>query len=182
MPAVAWHDCSGAAANIYFKTYDGSSWTGVGGSASPGGISTTQAASGSPSLAVDPVTGNLTLAWADWAAGDYEVCARQFDGLSWVDLGPPCVVGGVSSNPGLSEAPSVALDASGRPVVVWRDDTSGAWEIYLKFFDGGQWRELGGSASSGGIGNAGNNATCSVMVTSSGDPIVAWDDASGVNV
>ena len=67
------------------------------------------------------------------------------------------------------------------PVVAWRDDSSGTWQIYVRRWNGGAWVEMGGSASGGGISNTvGPCYWPSVAIGPDGAPLVAWiDDSSG---
>jgi hypothetical protein len=90
--------------------------------------------------------------------------------------------GGISNNAGDSFAPSIATDQIGQPYVAWADSSSGNEEIYLKFWDKSQqkWRELGSSASGGGISNNSGSSIRPSITIHNGSVYVAWeDDSSG---
>ena len=136
-------------------------WTPVGeGAASGDGISGDDTAgAGPPSMAVDPVNGDIYVAWE---SGTSEIFVKRWNGATWVDVGFNSSVGaGVSNTSGQSKFPSIivkqaTLNQPGRPVVAWIDDTSGNWEIYIREFDGNTWVPAGAdtAASGGGISNA----------------------------
>jgi len=101
----------------------------------------------------------------------------------WVQMNNSASDVGISSNSGDSCFASLALDASGNPVVAWQDSSSGNDEIYIKRWTGSAWDEIGaGSASGGGVSN--NNGYSdwpSLALDSSGNPVVAWWDNSSGN-
>src|SRR6187200_2936878 len=108
-------------------------WNEIGaGSASNGGISQGTAPASSPSAVINPVNGNVYVAWE---GGNSEIYVRRWTGSEWVQVGNSATGGGVSNNAGASRFPSIALTpGEGLPVVAWLDDTSGNWEVYLKKF------------------------------------------------
>ncbi len=92
---------------------------------------------------------------------------------------PVASAGEISSNPGASMQPSIALDSNGRPAVAWMDRTPGNLEIYLRYWDGQSWQELGGSASAGGISSSRADSWApAVAFTSDDKPVVAWLEGS----
>jgi hypothetical protein len=101
--------------------------------------------------------------------------------VPWTDLGGSATDGGLSRTPGPSFRPSVAVDRGGRPVVAWRDDTSGNAEIYLRRWDGAAWVEVGGSATAGGIsGDSALSAEPALALDGQDRPVVAWfEESSG---
>ncbi|MBI3856670.1 MAG: hypothetical protein HY293_13365 [Planctomycetes bacterium] len=175
-PTVAWADTTPGATEIYLRRWNGSAWVELAGSASGGGISANAGSSASPSLALD-ASGNPVVAWSDATPGTTEIYLKRWNGSAWVQLGGSATAGGVSSTTGSSDSPSLALDASGNPVVAWRDTTPGNSEIYLKRWNGSAWVELGGSATAGGISaTAGTSVAPSLALDASGNPVVAWAD------
>ncbi len=89
--------------------------------------------------------------------------------------------GGGISNTGGAGGPSLAIAPDNTPYVAWTDSSSGNNEIYLRYWNGSIWTELGGSASGGGISNNnGQSGTPSLAIAPDGTPYVAWqDDNSG---
>jgi len=177
-PYVAWCDYSGGDEEIYVRRWKGSIWEEVGsGSASGGGISDNWGDSFWPSLAVAP-DGRPYVAWYDDSDGDDEVYVRRWNGSSeeWEEVGSGSATGGgISSNSGSSESPSVAVAPDGTPYVAWEDYSSGNDEIYVRRWNGSNWEEVGsGSASGGGISNSGGSESPSLAIAGDGTPYVAW--------
>jgi hypothetical protein len=192
-PIITWHDSSGGDNEIYVKRWNGSSWVQIGtGSASGGGISNNNYDSVYPAIAIGP-DGNPIITWADKSSGpggtsgDYEIYARRWDptSSSWVEIGTGSATeGGISNNTYDSSLPAIAIDGSGKPVIVWRDyRTSSNAEIYVRQWDGSSWVEMGtGGATVGGISNnAGTSSTPAIAIDADGNPIVAWQDSTGGN-
>lgn len=157
-------------------------WEEVGtGSASGGGISDNDGYSSAPSLAMSP--DGLIVTWMNNEDGDTDIYVRRWDGLSWVEMGSGSASGGgISNNDGGSGLPSLAISLDG-PIVAWHDDSSGNSEIYVRYWDGSAWAELGpGSATGGGISNNADSSLRPSLAISPDGPIVAWEDWSGDNV
>ena len=148
-PTVAWQDGASGTLQIYVKQWSGTQWAELAGSATAGGVSGTTGLARDPSVVLD--SGNPLVAWTDNKSGNAEIYLKKWTGVLWVELGGSATTGGVSSTAGTSETSSLALDASGKPVVAWRDDASGKPEVYLKQWNGTQWVELAASASGTGI-------------------------------
>jgi hypothetical protein len=149
-PIVAWEDGTSGLLQIYLRQWDGTQWVELGGSATGGGVSGTTGLAQSASLAVD--SGGLpVVAWTDTRTGNAEVYLKRWDGAQWVEIGGSATGGGISNSPGASDLPSIALDASGNPVVAWRDSTPGRPVVYVKRWNGAQWAELAGSAGGSGV-------------------------------
>ena len=185
-PVVAWSDNGPGNYEIYLRRWDGTQWASLGGSAAGGGVSNLGIGVGSsynPSLALDG-SNNPVLAWemASTGLSIWSLYLKRWDGTQWVELGSSASGSGIA-NTGVGANPSVAVDATGNPVVAWQDGTSGNLEIYLKRWDGTQWVELGGSASGGGVSNsAGFSENPSLVLDAAGNPIVAWNDGTPGNL
>jgi len=181
-PYIAWYDRSGGyTAEIYVRRWNGSSWEEVGaGSASGGGISDNSGNSFGPSVAIAP-DGTPYIAWFDSTGGDDEIYVRRWNGSSWEEVGIGSATGGgISDNSSYSMAPSMAIASDGTPYVAWHD-RSGDREIYVRYWNGSSWEEVGtGSATSGGISdNSGDSMVPSIAIAPEGTPYVAWYDYSG---
>jgi hypothetical protein len=175
-PVIAWQDAGGG--GIFLKLWNGSAWVELGGSATGGGISGALATASTVSLALD-VSGNPTVAWQDGSSGKLQVYLKKWNGSSWVALGGSATTGGVSATTAVAQSPSLALDTSGNPYVTWSDSASGNLEIYLRYWNGSSWLELGGSATSGGVSSTvGASTNPSLGLDSSGNPSLAWTDTS----
>lgn len=183
-PVVAWSDDSSGNREIYLRLWNGPVWVEMGGSASGGGISDNEGASEEPSLAVGPA-GELYIAWHDESNGFREVYVRRWNGSTWQEVGVGSATGGgISQGYATAGHPEIAVTPNGTPVVVWEDNRSGDWEIYVRRWDGSNWVEMGsGSATDGGISNNSSGSGIPALALDlDGNPIVAWHDDGGGNL
>jgi hypothetical protein len=197
-PVVAWYDRSDGGHQIYLKRWNDlqQKWVEMGGSASGGGISSTDGDSGAPSLADTDL--GIVVAWGDdeepYEAG-CQIYVRRWNAKNgeWEEIGLSSASGGIGISDTTDDSyfPSVAVDRDGYPIVAWVQDYCESGyeicpsEIYLKRWDDLQqaWLPMGGSASDGGISNnPGVSTRPSLAVDLTGTPIVAWqDNTSGDN-
>ncbi len=168
LPIVAWCQRD---RHIYLRRWTGAAWVELGGSASGGGLSGGLADSRSPALAFDgtaPIVAYVL---------NGEIVVRRFDGANWIGLAGSDAAGGISATASNSQAPAIAVDSLGRPWVAWQEEHTQVWgDIYLRFFDGSAWRELGGSASGGGLSNTGGQSLAPALALVGDEPVVVWED------
>ncbi len=196
-PAVAWrnsHPDKGI--QIYFRGWDGSNWKEFGpSSASEGGISwlpgyAGEGASEDPSMAIGPDNKPVvTWGFVHYTYNPFQIYGKKWGGASWDEIGQSSAHGtGISKvqNPDENaQNPSVAIGPDGTPVVAFVADR---WDwdayaelvdIYVRYFSGGNWEEMGvGSASGGGISQTGKAASPSIAIGPDNMPVVAWMDKS----
>ena len=181
-PIVVWSESVyGGDGDIYLKKWNGTAWVEIGGSATGGGISNTSGDSYSPCLAIDQ-SGNIYVAW--WDLGESEIYLKKWNGTNWTEIGNSASNGGISNAVNTSSYPSLALSSDGSPFVCWQQKVGGSYEyeIYLRYWDGDTWQELGNSANGGGISDTGGDARISDLVLDNNDcPIVVWRDTSTDN-
>jgi hypothetical protein len=188
-PVVAWAQCDspGNGICILVKRWDGTSWTGYGGSGTNPGISIGDPmlpgpSGSSPSIVIDP-SGNPAVAWHEYGmsmSGFGEIYLRRWDGTAWVEQGSSASGGGISSaaNAG-ARYPSLKIDPTGFPTVAWQNGPAYSTdEIYVRRWNGSEWAELAGSASAGGVSGTGtvSSSFASLALTPGGDPGVAWTE------
>jgi len=79
-----------------------------------------------------------------------------------------------------SDNPSLYLDSSSNPYVVWQDSTTGNGDIYFLKWNGSEWVDADGSGkeSINISNNAGVSGFPSICLDGSGNPHVAWHDSS----
>jgi len=131
------------------------------------------------SLAIDG-DGRPVVAWRDDSGGDFEIYLRRWNGDDWVELDGSASGGGISANGGDSRSPSLATLPGGAPIVSWRDDDSGDFEIYVRRWTGSAWVEMdAGSATGGGISANGGESWWPSLAVGPDGPVVAWEDDSG---
>ena len=177
MPIVAWVDDSGGNPEIYVRRWNGSIWVEIGHSAADGGVSNNPGYSVQPVLVVDP-GGTPIVAWLNDTGSLRQVYARRWNGSDWVEMAYSGSGGGISNIISGNSDPSLAIDIGGTLAVAW-DSGNG---IYLRWWNGLAWVELGGSASGSGISNTGSADRPSVAFDGSGMPIVAWVNFSDLGL
>lgn len=178
-PWVVWEELGGGGRAIFLRHWNGSAWVGLGGSDSGAGLSNSPGSAQTPSLVLDSAD-RPVVAWSH----NLGIYVHRWDGTAWVPYG--------NSDTGLGLAggesafsPKIRLDAADRPVVLWQQNpsTTGGGppppsQIYVKRWNGTSWEELGGSATGGGISNAGAFAeTPDLAVDAAGNPVAAWSHA-----
>ncbi|MFT3789352.1 MAG: hypothetical protein QM770_24760 [Tepidisphaeraceae bacterium] len=149
-------------------------WAEIAGQTAGGALGRT---SSSPVAIVDSLDRRY-IAWSDARNGNFDIYVARHDGTSWTALGGSAGNGSagngsVSNNGSASTDPSIAIDASGNPVVAWSDGGN----VYVARYDGSAWVSMGGSNAGGGIGGAGN-ATSPKLVSTASGIMVGWLDAS----
>lgn len=102
----------------------------------------------------------------------------------WEEMGTGSASGGgVSSNSGWSIDPALAFGSDSKPLVVWSDNTSGNYEIYVRRWNGTTWAEIGANSASGpGISsNVDSSIDPDIAVGLPGSYFVAWSNLVGGN-
>ncbi|HVP58620.1 MAG TPA: FlgD immunoglobulin-like domain containing protein [bacterium] len=123
---LVWCDDRDGDYDIYYKYFNGSSW-------SPEvPVTSNSTDSESPSIAVD-ATGGIHLVWSDVEGGKYVIYYKSYDGNAWSQT-TKLSGGGMSA-----ETPVVAIDKGGKVHVVWREYQFGDWALYYRCFDGTTW-------------------------------------------
>ena len=151
------------------------------GSDSGGGLSS------SPAQAVESsvVAGALGqyVAWSDSRSGQYEIYVAEHTASGWQQLAGSAQDGGISDTAGAARRPSIALNASGEPIVAYTVFNGSTSDIDVAQYDptanggAGGWVALGGSLGAGGISGTGKADHADIVETAAG-PVVAWLDSS----
>ncbi len=191
-PVIAWADNTSGNYEIYVRRFNPAlfppAWEELAGSGTGGGISLSPTqVSQNPSIQIG-FGDNPFVIWQETLpTGNFEIYGRRFDGVNWVDFGPGSAVnGGISITPGRSITPELCIVPGFFDVffAVWADfsDPQGDWEIYGKWFDNGQWRELGTfSTRLGGISNTAGHSVSPCCGVGGGRAFVSWQEFSGGN-
>lgn len=162
-PVVAFNEDAG----IYVKRWDGSAWQQLGAGLHEG----IDRAGGAPSLAIDPVSGAIYVAWEELLAnGQHVVFLKQWAGNSW------SLVGGAAANhnPTTSANEPAVRVRAGRPLLAWSE----GGRIIVKEWTGSAWAALGPTLSPDGLSAVGTFIHTTEFVLggapSADRPIVAW--------
>jgi len=128
-PHVVWQDNTPGNEEIYYrKSPDGgTTW------AANKRLTWTSGGSGLPAVGAGP-SGRIHVTWRDYTAGSYEIYYKKSTngGANWTANQR------LTWNSGASDAPAIGVSSAGNPHVVWRDNTSGNYEVYYrKSTDGG---------------------------------------------
>jgi hypothetical protein len=125
---VVWHDKRDGNKEIYYKKFDGNSWS--------ADLRLTDADDHSayPAIAVDG-NNHLHIVWEDLRDGDFEIYYKKFDGASWgADQR-------LTNAVGESRYPSIAVHGHNGLYVAWSDKrgSQGSRRIYFRQHDGSSW-------------------------------------------
>jgi hypothetical protein len=174
---LGWRDDTSGDYEIYIKRWNGSSWQDVGNSSSSGGgISDNSGLSGNLSLVVGH-DGNPYVFWQDDTPGNFEIYMKYWNGSSWEALGGSAPGGGISNSSGRSAGSSPLILPDGRPAIAYHDNSTGDYEIYIRYWDGSSWQPLGNSGDKGGLSNnPGDSSKPSLIISGGNKPTIAWYD------
>ncbi len=176
-PLVAWENYATSARKIFLKQWTGAVWQEMGGDSGGLGLFAGAVKVRAPALVIDS-TDRTVIAWSEEnLSGIWQVRLQRWTGSAWEQLGASAGADGLSNTPGDSISPSIALDGSDNPIVVWTDHSSGVNEIYLRHWDGTSWQEVQGSASAGGISNSNASSYSAVAAWHDGMICVLWTEA-----
>ena len=159
-PYVAYEDWGNSNKATVMK-FDGTNWINVGNA----GFSVGEA--DCTSLALSPTDSHPYVAYLDQGTFPYgSISVMKFDGINWVDVGPPSFTGSDCLYP------SLAISPYGQPYVAYSDEPELEYGMIVKF-DGTNWALVGGGKFSGGYTEYNslvfNPANC--------EPYVAYYDA-----
>jgi len=126
-------------------------------------------ATGSYNLKVKAVSGSID------KEASLSLTVNSLLGSTWTQLGSEL---NISSSQD-AESPSLALDASGNPVVAWRENVPGQFgNIYVKRWDGANWVSLGGALD---VNLAQEAISHSLALDSANHPVVAFFENDGTS-
>lgn len=101
---------------------------------------------------------------------------KKWNGTDWVELPPSGARGGISS---IEDPPSLVVDEQNFIYVVWPQRGYPFYtqqEIYLKYWNGSEWKEIGGSASNGGLSNTQKCASTPIIAKKNNRIGVVWEN------
>ncbi|WP_372898299.1 NosD domain-containing protein, partial [Stieleria sp.] len=169
--AVAWTQQLADQSQIYAKEFNGSTWLALGGSASAGGVSQSDARAEDPSVAY--LSGNLFVAWSE-SDGPAElpgtqIRVAQFSGGSWTDQTTATFTGSDHA----AREPQLASGGGGL-FLAWVDQPNQGAIGVMKWNGTGFAESLWGDASPGIHPGSTGSSELNLFVDASGQPFVAW--------
>ncbi len=142
------------------------------GSANGGGVSQTSEVQTGPVFSVGG-SGQVGVAWIN-GSPESRLYFRQWDGTNWKELAGSASGGGLAQDVSMA---CVALNGEGAPFACWVHSYGSTSDVYLRFWNGTYWEDLGGSSDLEGVSKGGASSTNPAMVVdSSGRPLIAWEE------
>ena len=174
-PHIAWCDGPEDNREIYYAFWDGSGWQDKGGTLN---VSQSPDYSAWPKIDIDSA-GNPHLVWEDASEWGYqEVFYLKWDGSSWVDAEGSASRAAVNVSRGYhySSVPSVRVDASGAPHIVWSQGAIETCDIHCVKWNGSSWTDESGSGTAYKklISDIDNSEWACFALDDDGYPHVVW--------
>ncbi len=169
-PTVAWLE-GGGKANIYVKHWDGSVWTQLG----SGSLNINPDKQSSPPVLALDSSGNPTVTWNESDGTLWHIYVKRWSGATWAQVGPTFLTANVTG-----DTPTLALDASGKPTVAWRefDAPTKSSNLYVTHWDGVVWAKIGDALDVNVLQNVLEPA---LAMGANGKPIVAWREQTNAS-
>ncbi|MCK4445401.1 MAG: hypothetical protein KAW09_12710, partial [Thermoplasmata archaeon] len=159
---VVWQELGNWEWDIYYRHFNGTTWQ------PELEISTDTAIEEEQRLPSVAVEGDrVHVVWADEGGGDYDIYYRYFAEGSWQPEQEVNIDGGIERQ----FEPSIQV-AGGDVHVVWRDEGGGDYDIYYRYNDGTDWKEVVDISSDLGVERQVNP---SIAVDGSAVHVV-WED------
>jgi hypothetical protein len=176
-PMVAWEGDKSFRLNnqIYLSEWSGSSWVFF------PKILNRDINNHATSPSLDLQSNDLPIvAWIENSAGlngSPHVFVRRWIGTDWIDMGGALNVYQDSFISGLSLAvDTTGITPTNYPTVAWKEWDGISWNIYVKRWTGNRWVRLGGVLD---IQRNRDVGAPSLALSKSGQPVVAWSEATG---
>jgi hypothetical protein len=171
-PYIAWSSSNGSDTDIFFKYWNGATWTGLS-STGPDDVSTGVLPSAQPVIDVYS-NGVPHIAWTEGPSPSTEISYVRWTGSSWsglLGIGPD----NVSVNATESSSPSLSLANDGTPNIAWTDTVGLVTETFFARWTGSAWAGMLGATPDNVSLNSGVSTSPSLdMATNT--PVIAWRD------
>lgn len=182
-PCIAWFDNTPGNNEIFYTRWSGTNWTNATGtnlSATNGRVSNNTGASEYPELKLN-ASGMPNIVWRDMTPGNYDVFFTKWSGSNWVNAAGTnlnATNGNVSNNSGNSLDPTLVINMSNMPCIMWSDITTGSWGICYAVWNGTNWLNMAGATitatNSYTINITGTTQGISFALNGLGYPEVTW--------
>lgn len=171
-PVVAWEEHYGSKSDIWVRRYTSGrkrGWLDVGDHPGLTGFPAKVSDARFPSLALD-AHGNPVVAWIDNDSGSDQVYLQRWSGKRWEELAGSASQGGVSRSRNAAASVTLKLDASGNPILSWKEGDGAQAAIQVRRWAGLQWESLGGPVADPGS----NPAWPCLALDARSQPVVAF--------
>jgi hypothetical protein len=163
---VAWQEFDGVTYKIHAKKWDGNMWQKLGGVLN---VKPTSAAY-TPAVALDS-SGNPIVAWTETVATS-NIFVKKWDGAMWQQVGNTTLNMDTTKSGSL---PDIQFDATGAPVVVWKETLASGSGIFAKKWTGSTWQQIGSSPLNSNPAQETNRPA--LALDSQNNPFVGWVQA-----
>ncbi len=168
-PYAAWSEWIGTRTQAFVKSFDGNAWINVG--------------SGNVMMDLDHNSGGIELTFignelfATWDESNTidnrgQIYVKKYNGISWVQVG----TGPLNYQTSNIAVASDIIGAGTTPYVAWHEYMGNGQYVFIKYFNGSDWMPENEVMN---IGNSTTAQMASISATSSGIPIVAWQENAG---
>jgi hypothetical protein len=159
-PHVTWVEVVGGITQVHVKSWDGSTWTSL------GGVINVNPAKVTNQPILTDIGGDPYLAWTEYGSnGLNQVHVAHWTSGAWA------LVGGVLNLDATHHAEDVSIASfGGNPYVVWSNETDNGSEVHAAGWTGSAWSVIGDALNPGSQGYDPEPR----IVLAGGVPYVAW--------
>lgn len=172
-PHVVWTEIGGGS-DINYIRWNGYAWTKADDSAGYDTLSPT-ANSFNADFLIDS-SNNAQVTWSDYTTGTGGILYAHWNGSAWTKANGTTGTDNVSNTSGKSDMPKIKLDSYSRPNIVWRDSTTGTYDIYFSKWNGTTWTGLATANYDNLSNNVGTSSEPLLAMDANSKPHIAWYD------
>ena len=178
-PHIVWSDGDENNREIYYLKWNGSSWVDADGAGQEAiNISNTHGYSSWPDIELDSFD-NPYIVFEDASERNLEIYFQKWNGTSWVDVdGIGLESRNITNSFANSAVPTVKIDNSGTPHIIWHEGNVETCEIYCLKWNGAAWVDEDGSGKDEMIifKDFENSEWATMVLDSYGYPHIVWSN------
>jgi hypothetical protein len=166
VPYVIWKEYNISSIHIYVKHLNGNNWDQDGGDLDNGNL---RNAAYPPAIAFSTTTPYVSIYVCQTSANN--LCVKHLNGTNWVQDGDA-----LNSNKNQFLGGLSLAVYNNTPYVAFQDEIGSTEQIYVKYFDGNNWVQIGGCLNVDATKSANGP---SISFSDQGTPYVAWTEGNG---
>lgn len=166
VPYIIWKEYNVSSIHVYVKHLNGANWEQDGGDLDNGNLLN---ASYPPAIAFSTTTPYVSIYVCQTSSNN--LCVKHLNGSNWVQDGDALNSNKNQFLGGLSLAVN-----NNTPYVAYQDEIGAIEQIYVKYFDGNNWVQMGGCLN---VDASKNVNGPSISISDQGVPYVAWVESNG---